>query len=171
MPRGTPYCTGAMARPVVASRRKLIVVVHTLAHAVAALRATRATGAVADIWSGPVASAYLGAAYFAALERAARRRAPRGRARFVLDCGDRAGDALAALRSGVKAVCFAGPPGVRRKLADLARQSGARVLARRPRRALDLLGVVDPLQACRAALGNGDKTRAVRSVAKRRGVV
>lgn len=158
-----------MARPIIASRRKLIVVVHTLAHAVAALRAARAEGIEAEIWSAPVASAYLGAGYFAALEQTARRRAPRARARFVLDCGDRAGDAMAALRAGVNDVCFTGPPAVRRKLADLAQQGGARVVARRPR-AVDLLGAAQPLAACRTALGNGDKTPAARSVAKRRGV-
>ncbi|MGE0735904.1 MAG: hypothetical protein AB7G15_15950 [Alphaproteobacteria bacterium] len=159
-----------MTRPVAANRRKLCVVVHALAQAVAALRAGRAAGAEVAIWSAPGASAYLGAGYFAAMERAARRAAPHAQASFVLDCADRAGDAMAALRAGVTAVCFTGPLGVRRKLADMARQCGARVVVRRPP-ALDLLGVADPLAACRAALGRSDKASVLRSVAKRRGVV
>jgi hypothetical protein len=61
----------------------------------------------------------------------------------VLDCGEWPGDAMAALREGIEAVCFRGAPEVAAKLADMAEQSGMRVLTELPV-SLDMAGVRDP---------------------------
>lgn len=45
-----------------------------------------------------------------------------------VDCGARAGLALAALREGWKTVRFSGPSGTARKLAEIAKARGARIL-------------------------------------------
>jgi hypothetical protein len=56
----------------------------------------------------------------------------------LLDCGDRPGAALAAIRATVEGVIFSGRADVARRLADIARQHGARFVAERPAGALDL---------------------------------
>jgi len=51
-----------------------------------------------------------------------------------VDCGARAGLALAALREGWMTVGFSGPARVAAKLADIARSRGARIVRGRPMR-------------------------------------
>ena len=48
----------------------------------------------------------------------------------ILDCGDRPGDALAALRAGWKTIVYTGPAAA--KIADIANQLDATVLRKRP---------------------------------------
>lgn len=48
----------------------------------------------------------------------------------VLDCGDRPGDALAALRAGWRTIVYSGSAAA--KIRDIARQRGAQVLKERP---------------------------------------
>ena len=50
---------------------------------------------------------------------------------------------LAALRQGLRRVCFTGSRAAAAKLSAIAEAQGAEVVAR-PRRALDLRGVADP---------------------------
>jgi acyl-CoA reductase-like NAD-dependent aldehyde dehydrogenase len=120
-----------------------VFVVHTAAQATAALRAATRAGWPIVLASPPVASASMGAGMFRAIIAAAREAEPDARSLAVLDCGDRPGDAMAALREGVEAVCFRGAPDVAAKLADMAEQSGMRVLTGL-RVSLDMAGIRDP---------------------------
>jgi hypothetical protein len=73
---------------------------------------------------------------------------PSARFAAILDCADRPGDVLAALRQGVADVVFHGSGEVRDKLAAIAAARGARLLP--PVKAdLDLGETRDPLAACR----------------------
>jgi hypothetical protein len=63
---------------------------------------------------------------------------PDARFSAILDCGDEAGAALAAIRSPVEAIVFSGRPDVARRLADIARQHGVRLETTLPAAALDL---------------------------------
>lgn len=128
------------------------VVVHSLAHAEAALTAAAGLGVPVVLLSPPGAAAYMGAGYFRALVAQALARQPGATATAVLDCGDAAGDVMAALREGLKSVVFTGPDKVAARLADIARQSGSALLRDRSA-ALDLAGEPEPLAACRRWLG------------------
>ena len=64
---------------------------------------------------------------------------PAARAGALLDCGDDAGAAQAALREGVEEIVFSGRDEVRERLADIARGRGSRVYRNRPPAALDLV--------------------------------
>jgi hypothetical protein len=123
-----------------------VIVVHTAAQATAALTAAARSGKPVVLVSPRVASASMGPGMFRAIIAAAREAEPKARALAVLDCGDRPGDAMAALRGGIEAVCFHGAPEVAAKLGDMAEQSGARVLTSLSA-ALDLAGVRDPEEA------------------------
>lgn len=133
---------GAAGRPVV---------VYDLAHAMAALQAASELGVPVTLRSAPGAADYLGSGGFRAIVELARERWPDVPVSAVLDCADAAGHALGAFRIGIPAVRFRGSRAVRRKLADIAAQQGARLDDDR-RKALDLLGSPDPLAACRAWL-------------------
>ena len=58
--------------------------------------------------SAPAAAGYAGPAWFAAIAAQVAVEFPALRVEAVLDCGDEAGSALAALRHGLKRVRFAG---------------------------------------------------------------
>ena len=132
-------------------------VVHSLAHAVAALAAAAETGTVIMLLSAPGAALYAGPGWWRELVRAARAEAPSARYTALLDCGDDAGAAQGAIRAGVEAIVFTGRPDVAERLTDIAAQSGSRVFAERPAAALDLadLFFADPetlRRRCTAAL-------------------
>jgi hypothetical protein len=127
------------------------VVVHSLAHACAALRAAAEQGVPVTLLSGPAAAGYAGPAWFRELVAAARGEVPAAEAAAVLDCGDAPGYAMAALRAGCAAIRFDGPSPVAARIADIAAQYGA-VVERGPREALDLAAVVDPYAACQVWL-------------------
>ena len=137
------------------------VIVHDLSHAVAALQAASELGVPVTLRSAPGAADYLGSGTFKAIVDVARERWPDVPVTAVLDCADAAGYALGALRIGIKVVRFRGRPAVRRKLADIAARSGARLDADR-RAALDLLDCPDPLSDCREWLAGhrSDRGRA-----------
>ncbi|MFI5024871.1 MAG: hypothetical protein ACHQRJ_24885 [Alphaproteobacteria bacterium] len=128
------------------------VVIHSLAHAKAALAAASAEGVAVELWSAEGAAANAGAGWFKAVLEAARREVPGARSTAVLDCADLPGYALGAFRIGVEAVCFSGAAKIAAKLADIAAQEGRRCLRRRPRGALDLGHAADPFAACQAWL-------------------
>ncbi len=130
------------------------IVFHSLAHARAALAAAAEAGVAVTLQSAPGAAAYAGAGYLKAIaDRAAAEHADVDCA-AVIDCGADAGIAMAALRIGWRTVAFSGPAKVRRKLADIAEQMGARLVADEAdaREALDLLDVADADAACREYL-------------------
>jgi hypothetical protein len=115
-----------------------VIIVHSLGHAVAALRAAAAAPRRITLASAPSAGGYAGAGWFAALVDAAREAVPEALFSAFLDCGDEAGPTLAALRSDIKGVIFTGRADVARRLADIARQHGARLATARCATALDL---------------------------------
>jgi hypothetical protein len=88
--------------------------------------------------SAPGAGSYVGPGWFREVMAAARETVPGARFSALLDCGDDAGAALAAIRSEVEGVLFTGRPDVARRLADIACQHGVQFLRDRPVPALDL---------------------------------
>lgn len=119
------------------------VIVHSLGHALAALAAAARAGHAITLLSAPGAAAYIGPLLFMSIVAQARARYPAVPVDAVLDCGDRAGDALAALRQGVPAIRFTGRADVADKLTAIAAQRGQRVV-RAELPALDLLLEADP---------------------------
>jgi acyl-CoA reductase-like NAD-dependent aldehyde dehydrogenase len=114
------------------------IIVHSLAHAVAALSAAAEAGRPVVIASAPDAGISAGPGWFGAVLRAAREAAPAAQCTALLDCGDDAGAAMAAIRAGIPGVVFIGHADVARRLADIAVQKSARLITERPTPALDL---------------------------------
>ena len=115
-----------------------VFVVHSLAHAIAALRAATRAGRAVALASAPGAGSYVGPGWFRELVAAAREAVPEGSCSSLLDCGDDAGATLAALRSEVEGVVFTGRADVARRLGDIAAQHGVRFVTERPMPAIDL---------------------------------
>lgn len=122
--------------------------VHGLAHLRAALEAGAGSGRPIIALSAPGASAYAGASWFAALIAEGRAEFPDVTLTAILDCGDRAGDALAALRLGLREIVFTGHEEAAERLDEIAREMGAVVRVRRPE-AMDLLDIADAARAAR----------------------
>ncbi len=102
----------------------------------------------ADIAAG------LGADVIGSLFASLRAEFPQARVIAAVDCADAPGLALALLRRGIDRVRVEGPDEMRRRLADIAAQSGAALNdeAGVTSEALDLLTVDDPQAACEAWL-------------------
>ena len=132
------------------------IIVHDLEQAHAALAAAGELGVAATLASPPGASAYLGAGWFREMIALAREAHPAVEAEVIMDCGDKAGHVLEALRMGFTRVRFTGTARVAAKLSSIAGQSGAALLRGRLR-ALDLRGAGDPAAACRDWLAAGRK--------------
>ena len=101
------------------------VIFHDLADASAALESAQRNAAAVTLQTAPGAAAYAGAGYLMAVIE----QAGADRAEAVIDCGEDAGIALAALRGGWKRLLFSGRQDVFIKLARIAEQQGARVTA------------------------------------------
>jgi hypothetical protein len=142
----------AGARP---SPRRIII--HSLAHARAALGVAAALGVPVTLASAVGAGGYAGPLWFKALIEAALHEHPGVAAAAVLDCADEAGTTLGALRAGIKRVRFTGADEVRERLAAIAAQLGATIEGGEPPPALDLLDAPDPTRLCHAYL-SGNKT-------------
>ena len=127
------------------------IIVHCLDHARVALAAAQELGVPVTLASAPGASAYLGPAWLPQVAALAGREFPDAGYSVLLDCGERAGDVMAALREGVACVAFSGPEPVARKLGSMAQGCGARLVSESPE-SLDLLDRDDTLEACRAWL-------------------
>src|SRR5882762_2429081 len=119
-------------------RDALVIVVHSLGHAIAALTAAAKAGCPVVLASAPGAGSYVGPGWFGALVAAAREAVPEARFFALLDCGDDIGAALAAIRSEIEGVVFTGRADVARRLADIARQHSVRLVLHRPAATLDL---------------------------------
>ena len=128
------------------------VIVHHLDHARAALAAAADCGRPVTLLSAPGAAGYAGAPWFLRLVALAADEQPEAEWDAVLDCADRPGHVLAALRQGATAVRFTGSKATAAKLAAIAESYGARLETGRTK-ALDLRGEADPLAACRGRLG------------------
>src|SRR5579862_4868732 len=112
-----------------------VIIVHSLAHAVAALIAA---GRSVILASAPGAGRAAGPGWFGALIAQARAAVPAAHSTCLLDCGDDAGAAQAAIRAGIEAVVFTGRAEIADRLTDIARQCGVRLVPRQPVAALDL---------------------------------
>ena len=115
-----------------------VIVVHSLAHAIAALKAAVRAGRPVVLVSPPGAGSYVGPGWFREVVAMARKAVPEARFSALLDCSDEVGAALAAIRAEVEGVVFTDRADVARRLADIARQHGVRFTTRRPVAALDL---------------------------------
>ena len=119
-------------------RKAPVIVIHSLAHATAALKAAVQAGRPVVLASAPGAGSYVGPGWFRELIAAAREAVPEASCSSMLDCGDNRGATLAALRSEVEGVVFTGRADVARRLADIASQYRVRFVTKRPVPALDL---------------------------------
>ena len=120
---------------------------HSLAHARAALGAGREARVEICLVTAPGAARYAGADHLKKIADLALAEFEDEAHCVLIDCGGNAGSAMSALRAGWKTLAFSGEPAVKRKIADMAAQCGAR-LVDRPADALDLLDEPDPDAAC-----------------------
>jgi hypothetical protein len=128
--RGAESATGAGSG--------IVIIVHSLAHAIAALRAAAQADQAVGLASAPGAGSYVGPGWFGAAIDAAREAVPNAQFSALLDCGDDIGAALAAIRSEIEGVVFTGRSDVAQRLADIACQHGVRLCTEQPPVALDL---------------------------------
>ncbi|MBV8735872.1 MAG: hypothetical protein JO007_01175 [Alphaproteobacteria bacterium] len=103
-----------------------------------ALKAAACSARSVILVSAADAGIYAGPGWFGALVEAAREAVPEARFSSLLDCGDRPGAALAAIRTRVEGVIFAGRDDVADRLADIARRHGVGFVTARPAGGLDL---------------------------------
>jgi hypothetical protein len=115
-----------------------VIVIHCAAHAVAALTAAATAERSVTLLSAADAGIYAGPGWWREVIAAARAAAPAAQCAAVLDCGDEAGAAQAAIRAGVEVIVFTGPADVAARLADIAARGGLRLLTTRPIATLDL---------------------------------
>ncbi len=105
------------------------VIIHGWAEAHAALAAARGP---LTLVSAPGAGSYAGAAWFVRLAALGEAAFPQVAQRWVLDCADAPGHALAAMRAGVRSIVFTGAPDMRERLARAAAARGAALLDAAP---------------------------------------
>jgi nucleoside-diphosphate-sugar epimerase len=135
------------------------IIVHSLAHAEAALAAAAALGVPVTLASAAAAGGYAGPLWFKALIEEARRSHPTADAAALLDCGEEPGTALGALRAGLRHIRFTGDDATRQRLAEIAAQLDATVEGGDAPAALDLVDARDPAAACRAFLAGNESRR------------
>jgi hypothetical protein len=139
------------------------IVVYGFGDGVAALTAAASLGHPVRLKSPFVVAASLGPQVAWSMFRQASAVVPEAVATWVLDCSDEIGVALAALRVGVPEVQVALPGEARARVADIARQLGARIAEdAEGTPILDLANADDPLAACREwleSLPNGPDPR------------
>ncbi|HSR71062.1 MAG TPA: class II fructose-bisphosphate aldolase [Kiloniellales bacterium] len=132
------------------------IIVHSLEQARAALAAAAELGVPVTLVSAPAAAGYLGALAFREMIAEARRGYGSVDLEAILDCGPDPGYVLSALRQGLAAVRFTGPPKTAAVLAEIAAAHGARLLTG-PLPACDLAAERDPPAACRRWLAAADR--------------
>ena len=124
------------------------IVCHSLGHAVAALTAAETLACDVTLLSAAGAAGTSGPGWFREVIAGAREICPRVQVSAILRCGDCAGHALAALRAGVGEIALDGSVAMRRRVASIAKQQGARLVRVPTTPALDLLDEAAPLEAC-----------------------
>lgn len=127
------------------------IIVHSLEDARAALAAAAALGVPVTLASAPGAAGYLGALWFREMIALAAAERPEVQVSALIDCGDKPGHVMAALRQGMKTIRFTGPKATAKTLAALADRYGAEIVTA-PVEACDLLDEPRPEAACRAWL-------------------
>lgn len=133
-------------------------VIHDLGHARAALAAAAEFDRPVTLVSASGAASYAGAAWFLRVIARAAAEQPAAKWDAVLDCGDRPGHVLAALRQGATAVRYTGSKATAAKLSAIAARTGARLDTGRLK-ALDLRAETDPRAACRSRIGGAARGR------------
>jgi len=128
------------------------IIVHSLAHARAALAAAHALKVPVTLASAAGAGGYAGPLWFKSLIEAASGDFPDVEVTAVLDCGTEAGTTLAALRHGFKRARFTGAEAALPALRDIAHQLAAEIETGDAPEALDLLEEGDPEVAVHAYL-------------------
>ncbi len=128
------------------------IIVHSLAHARAALAAARALKVPVTLASAVGAGGYAGPLWFKSLIEAARADFPEVEVTAVLDCGGEAGTVLAALRHGIKHMRFSGSGAALASLRDIAQELGAQVETGTGADALDLVDQAESEATARAYL-------------------
>jgi hypothetical protein len=96
-------------------------VIHDLEQGHAALAAAAELGCAIQLRSAPGAAAYAGVGYLKALGDALGQE-------LMIDCGDDAGIAMAALRTGCRRLGFSGGADLATRLSEMAAQVGAEVV-------------------------------------------
>lgn len=129
------------------------IIVHSLDHARAALAAAAELSVPVTLASAPGAAGYLGALWFREVVALAAAERPGVAVSAVLDCGDKPGLVLAALRQGLGRVRFTGRRATAEVLAAIAERYGAEVLTG-ALAARDLLDEPDAEAACRRWLAS-----------------
>jgi hypothetical protein len=99
---------------------------------VAAALGNREASADLCLWSPPDAASIHGVLWFVALQQLCGERFADHRLDIVLDCGDRADLAHAALREGLRVICFRGRPALLSKLQGIAAACGAVIETQHP---------------------------------------
>jgi hypothetical protein len=122
--------------------------IHSLKHLRAALTAGAASGLPVVALSAASASGFAGAGWFAALVAQGRAEFPEVALTAMLDCGDRGGDVIAAVKRGLPHLIFTGHPQAAERLADIAAQCGADMRTARPV-SCDLMNTSDPYYTAR----------------------
>ena len=84
------------------------------------------------LWSPVDAASIHGVLWFAELQRQVTAAFPDRKALIVLDCGTRGDLAHAALRDGLRIICFRGSPVMLDKLRSIADQLGATIETQHP---------------------------------------
>lgn|GEM_PF-302822 len=151
-PAPTPPCPAGADVP--EPPRPPVILAHGLTDALAAAGAAAALGVPLVLAGAPGAGGYAGAGWFRALLAAVRAAHPGVALTGILDCGDRPGPALAALRAGVRDLRYTGGGPAAARLTGMAAAAGAR-LWRDLGPALDLRALPDPddkALACRTWL-------------------
>jgi hypothetical protein len=133
--------------------RRRAVRVHGLGDAMLACSVAHELDAAITLFSAPGAVATIGPAWFRSMIQELERTFPDLDMEAVLDCGDLAGYALAALRSDVRLISYSGNASAARKIKDIAGTYGGR-LVRRPSRILDIRDEDDADAALRKWLGD-----------------
>jgi hypothetical protein len=114
------------------------IIVHDVTQARAALASAGALGRRVTLQSPAATSAAMGPALFAEICALARSEHAAAFAGAIFDCGDEAGQALAAIRQGGLDLLIDLPAEAAAKLRDMAAQSGARVIEKSETPVLDL---------------------------------
>ncbi len=125
-----------------------VIIVHSLADARAAVAAAAEQGTAVTLASAAGAAGYLGALWFGEMVSLAAAERPEVEVSSLLDCGDKPGLVLAALRAGAKRVRFTGRRSTAGTLGAIAANHGAELVTGRLR-SFDLLDHPEPEAACR----------------------
>ncbi|NQU60973.1 MAG: hypothetical protein HQ512_07565 [Rhodospirillales bacterium] len=134
------------------------IIIHCLDDAKAALAVAGELDVPVTLRSAPGAARYLGAQVFRDMIEEAAGSYPHLRITSVFDCGDDPGLALGAMRHGLKVIKTSVSGEALKSLADIAKQSGARLDEGGPEGqepALDLLDMEDTKTAVRKWLTDG----------------